>query len=342
MSVRVGTERAAAGEKKTAYWSLGKRADGTDLGIPLMGIMGTKPGPIVGIVTGVHGDEYEGPEAVRAFFAKLDPEQLSGGIICTPQANLAAFDVFDRTGWVDRLDMNRSYPGREDGYLTQRVAHAVVQEIVEQSDYLLDLHSAGLTIDLAPYIGFNDTASPVGEESFALAKAFGVPLLYSSTPFPNVLRLEAHKRNIPAILVEVGGEGRLRQEKLEIMERGLWNVLRHLNMVAGEPEGLPEEYAILKAPPAGEFIHSPAGGFLRSYGSVGDRVVSGELMGEIIDHLGTVLVQMFAPMDGMILLSRTIPAIRIGDWSFAVVEETGLVKREGTFDDVRESGGMVR
>jgi predicted deacylase len=326
MNLKVGNVFIEQGQKAESYLSFGKRADGTDLGIPLMGVLGHQPGPIVGMVTGVHGDEYEGPEAVRAIMAKIDPAKLKGGIICTPQANITAFEVFDRTGWVDRLDMNRSFPGREDGYLTQRVANAVVKEIVEQCDYLLDMHSAGLTIDLAPYVGYNDTDSDVGRASFELAKAFGVPLLYSSTPFPNVLRLEAHKRNIPGILIEVGGEGRFRQDKFEEMERGLWNVLRYLKMVDGEPTQLPKRYSIVKAPPEGEFIHSPSGGFLRSYVAVGDKVSAGQVLGDIIDVFGNLIVQIASPMDGIILLSRTIPSIRVGDWSFAVVEVTGTVE----------------
>jgi len=52
-------------------------------------------------------------------------------------------------GWEAR-NLNRVYPGRADGTLTEKIAHAIVQLVLaEEIDYVFDLHEAGITSRLA-------------------------------------------------------------------------------------------------------------------------------------------------------------------------------------------------
>lgn len=323
MTIVVGGLVVHPGERREILVPLGSRPDGTVLGVPLIGVAGKRPGPVLGITTGVHGDEYEGPEAVRLLLDGLNPDDLSGGIVCTPVANLSAYETASRVGGVDYLDLNRSFPGDATGFLTQRVAATIVREIVEQAHALVDLHSAGLAYDLEPYVGFNSSPGVTGERSFDLAKVFGIRLLYGSTPFPNVLRLEAAKREIPAILVESGGEGRLRPDKVQTMVRGLRNVLQHLGMVQGEPEGLPDRYMLLQAAPEGEFGHIPTGGFIRNRALLGGLVRAGDHLATIVDAFGKELARVESPLDGLVLSYRTLPVARIGEWGYSIVRVVG-------------------
>ena len=94
---------------------------------------------------------------MRLLLAELDLAALHGGIICAPVANVAAYENFHRVGPIDHLDLNRVFPGKSNGSLTERVAAVLVREVVAQSTALLDLHSAGFAYDLYPYVGFNAT-----------------------------------------------------------------------------------------------------------------------------------------------------------------------------------------
>lgn len=308
------------GEKVNYLYTLGRRHDGTKIGVPLISAVGEKKGPVIGIVTGIHGDEYEGPEALRRVLDKLDLNNFKGTILATPQANVSGLEVFNRTGWVDFMDMNRSYPGREDGYLTERASHVIVEEIVEKSDYLIDLHSAGLAFDLQPFVGYNNTNDTTGQKSFELATKFGIPLIYRSAPFPNMLTLEGKKRKIPTILVEAGGEGRCKEEVVNLVSKGLENILYHLGMTDSSKGSLPKEYTVIKAPDSGAFIHSPSSGLLRSNVMVGDEVKEGDVLGEIVDVYGNHLAEVKSPVTGFVLIARTVPSVRLGDWTFEVVE----------------------
>src|SRR4051794_27566064 len=172
MPIRLGERVLEPGTRGDYLAPLGRRPDGSQIGIPLIGVAGAQPGPTLGIIAGIHGDEYEGPEAARALLDELDPAELRGGIICAPVANVAAYEDFHRVGPIDHQDLNRVFPGKSDGSLTERVAAALVREVVEQCTTLLDLHSAGFAYDLYPYVGFNATPGATGEASFALARAF--------------------------------------------------------------------------------------------------------------------------------------------------------------------------
>jgi uncharacterized protein len=328
MPVRLGNTILEPGTRKDYQVPLGHRPDGGLLGVPMTALEGARPGPVLGIITGIHGDEYEGPEAVRFLIDEVDPGKMSGSIICTPVANVAAYEVFNRVGPIDHLDLNRVFPGKTDGFLSQRVAATLVTEIVEQCNVLLDLHSAGYAYDLYPYVGFSNTPGSVGEASFSLAKAFGIPMLYASTPFPNVLRIEAAKRDIPAVLVEIGGEARCDRAGVARMKQGLHNVLRQLGMIEGPLEGLPEEYVIVKAPPGGEFSQVPTGGFIRNHTELGATVEAGQLLGTIVDMYGKQLEEITAPISGIVLSFRTIPVVRTGEWGYSVVEVIGKTTLE--------------
>ena len=142
-AAEVGGQRVGPGERRRLWLPLGHRPDGGPLGLPLVVVRGALPGPTLGVVAGVHGDEYEGPEALRRFLAGLDPARLRGTVVATPQANPPAFEAGQRTGAVDHLDLNRAFPGRPDGFLTQRIADLLVGEVVGPADALVDLHGGG-------------------------------------------------------------------------------------------------------------------------------------------------------------------------------------------------------
>lgn len=320
MSIQINGKVLNAGEIRKEMFPLGNRIDGSVLGVPMMGIVGKKDGPTLGIVTGVHGDEYEGPEAVRTLFSLIDPEKLCGSIICTPQANCFAAEDMNRCGWIDHQDLNRSFPGSPEGNITQRVANVLVKEIIEQSDYLIDLHAGGMVLDLVPYVGFNAENNETGKKSREMAKVFGIETLYGCTPFANVLRLEAAKRNIPTILVEVGGEGRFRENCMNTMVEGILNVLRFLNMLEEPVKPLCTKHRFVRAYPEGEFANSPAGGMLRIYKPLGSDVKKGDLLCTIHDVFGNVHAKYFAPYDGYLFTWRSLPSIRVGDWMVSVVE----------------------
>src|SRR3546814_7742491 len=98
-------------------------------------------GPAALLVAGNHGDEYEGQIALRDLARTLEPAAVTGTVIVVPGLNFPAVRAAVRCSPVDGGNMNRSFPGRPDGTVTQMIAHYVATVLVPRADLVLDLHS---------------------------------------------------------------------------------------------------------------------------------------------------------------------------------------------------------
>ena len=52
---------------------------------------------------------------------------------------------------VDGKSMNRFYPGNPNGTQTERASWAITKQVVEKSDYLIDLHGGDLDESMRSY-----------------------------------------------------------------------------------------------------------------------------------------------------------------------------------------------
>jgi N2-acetyl-L-2,4-diaminobutanoate deacetylase len=100
---------------------------------------------------GNHGDEYEGPIALFDLARTLDPAEVHGTVIIVPALNYPAFRAGTRTSPIDRGNLNRSFPGRPDGTVTEKIADYVQRVLLPISDLVLDFHSGGRTLDFLPF-----------------------------------------------------------------------------------------------------------------------------------------------------------------------------------------------
>ena len=103
-----------------------------------------RPGPVVLIVGGIHGDEPAGIEAARQLTAE---KPLHGKRIVIAQANRPAAEAGLRTP-AYLQDLNRSFPGRKTGTDTERLAASIMAVVARyRPDIVIDLHEAGAEDD---------------------------------------------------------------------------------------------------------------------------------------------------------------------------------------------------
>ena len=79
-------------------------------------------GPTILFTGGNHGDEYEGPIALRKLANEIKGEDIQGQIIIVPYLNYPAVLAGTRLSPVDGQNMNRSFPGNPDGSITEDMA----------------------------------------------------------------------------------------------------------------------------------------------------------------------------------------------------------------------------
>ena len=170
-------------------------------------ITGKAPGPKLLILGGIHGDEFESMWAIRRLKEALDPEELCGAVTLVPVVNEAAYWRGQRTA-EDDLDLARTCPGRADGTITERIAHAV-SAMIREADFLIDLHSGGLISRFYPTVGYMlHPDAGVLERQREMARAFNMPVVWGTYAGHDGRTLSiARDAGIPAIYSEWMGAG---------------------------------------------------------------------------------------------------------------------------------------
>ena len=88
--------------------------------LPVVVMVGARPGPTLLIVAGEHGDEYEGMVAIHSLANTIEVSQLAGTIVAVVCCSMDAYLADDRRSATDGKNMARCYPGDPHGTLTER------------------------------------------------------------------------------------------------------------------------------------------------------------------------------------------------------------------------------
>jgi len=323
-NLTVGEVSTAPGEKKSGYILVLAGDDCGEVNIPVTVINGIKEGPTLALIAGVHGYEYPPILALMRLAKKLDPAELSGKVIIVHVANVPSF--LKRTIYYNPYDwknQNRVFPGKMDGTSSERIAFQLTKEVIDRCDYLIDNHCGDGNEDLVQYLYCTETGDPeLDEKTKGLAVSFNLKVIVHETgrtkDVTNSMYVSntALLRGKPAISTEAGKLGRTDEEDVLTLLRGNYNILKHLNMIDGEPELLFEsvwvqEYTIIRS--------EQDEGLFFPLVSRGDHVQEGEQVGYLTDYFGNTIQKVVAPCDGIILyiiatppMSRGEPMVSVG------------------------------
>ena len=280
-----------------------------DIEFPLVEVRGVAEGPTLCLLAGVHGCEYSSIQAVRSLMRDLDPSELSGCVRAFPFVNPTSF--LERSPFVspqDGKNPNRTFPGDRYGTFTEALTYHVFHELIEPSDYLIDLHGGDMVEELHPFVLLDESEAEATARRMAIA--FGFENLIQT---PRAERIEgttvaaAGDAGIPAIVAEAGGRGLLEQPAVDLLAGGVRSVLRELGMLAGEPS--PASSPILARRFA--WLYAAERGWWRSEVKPGDEVTAGQRLGAIEDLFGDERVAIEAPEDGIVLFMTSVPAVDV-------------------------------
>ncbi|MFX0198920.1 MAG: succinylglutamate desuccinylase/aspartoacylase family protein, partial [Candidatus Hodarchaeota archaeon] len=142
-------------------------SSGAELRIPLHKIAGSKDGPKLGILATSHGDEPLAIEILRRFVNEIELGNLKGSILIIPVENPLAFEWCTRGTPLDMLNLNRSFPGKPEGFISEKMAHVISESFFSNIDYLIDLHAgtADFTVDYTYMVNDEDLAKAFGSQA---------------------------------------------------------------------------------------------------------------------------------------------------------------------------------
>jgi predicted deacylase len=281
------------------------------LDVPLVEITGSADGPLLTVISGVHGCEYASMAGVRRWTRSLESRELRGRVRAVPVLNLPSF--WARTPFVvpdDGKNLNRCFPGDASGTLADRLAYATFQQLITGSDALIDAHCGDMVEALEPFTLYE--TGPAEAKASEIATAYGLPYVIRQEPGPDravggTTSSAAAAIGIPAITAESGECGLIQEEAVAAHVRGLDRVLATLGMTDrpatadGEPPTYLTRFIWLRCDKAGWW--EPA---VRT----GEQVVEGQVLGTVstLDG-GEVLQTIYAPAVGVPMFITSSPAV---------------------------------
>lgn len=272
-----------------------------------------RPGPTVLLIGGNHGDEYEGQVALLKLARDLDPAAVRGRIIVIPALNLPAAQAGRRTSPIDGGNMNRAFPGRRDGTVTEMIAHFVTTRLLPLADAVLDLHSGGRTLHFTPSAIIHQLPDPqMMDKSLAALKAFGAPLglVLEELDDAGMLDGEVERRGRLFLSTELGGGGTLTPTTLRIAEDGIRRFLAHLGVLDPALSPAPAPTRLMHTPGADCFVSGHESGLLEPLVELGAEVRQGQPVARIHFHQSHLQqpVTHHARTDGT-LVCRHVPGL---------------------------------
>jgi predicted deacylase len=321
--MKIGSASAARGELATGHVVLGEYPDGA-IQSPVMIARGRGDGPVLWLQCLVHGPEVGGPIAVARFLRSIDLNALKGTIVAQLAANPLGLRAYNRLTPQDGMNLNRVFPGKPDGSVSEQIAHRVITLAAAHGDVLVDLHSGGDLTITAFYAIWAMGDSAASRESQRLVAATGSRYQWGSDEswlkgalFGNFTR----RFDKPALIVESGGGGRVTDSDLANYRSALDGVTRALGMLPGSsPVAQDIRYG------GGAFhVKATRGGFWHPEVAPGDDMAGDQVMGRIVDVFGEVveIVRCPTPRAWVGSIRRPFMGVYSGDQVVEVVVRGG-------------------
>jgi len=263
-----------------------------------------------------HGDEYEGPITLLDLALTLDVATVQGTIIVVPALNYPAYRAGRRTSPIDDGNMNRAFPGRPDGTVTEKIANYFQRTLIPLADVVLDIHSGGKTLDFLPFAAAHKLHDKQQEAACVAAmQAFNAPYSVKMLEIDNVGMYDTAVEDQGKVFVstELGGGGTSTAKSNAIAKKGVRNLLIHAGILQGKLETNPT--VNLDMPDAECFTFAEHHGLIEPTVDLGQSVSAGDIIARIwsTERNGEQPVDYHASKSG-ILCGRHFPGlIQSGD-----------------------------
>lgn len=269
-------------------------------------------------ISGVHGDELEAIFALTLFAKALgdllerDPGVLLGAVDLMPAANVQAVGSLVR-GWpvYGGLDMNRTFPGNATGVLPLQYASQLL-DAVGDATVAVDVHASNIYLYEMLQVRMLDEFAPA---LLPLAAASGVDVAWihgSATVLETTLSYNLNRRGVPTLVIEAGIGLRADREIADRIVEGLLSLLAETGVLA--PAFRKNYRPPMQANDKNVFfVNAPAPGMFVPTCKVGQRVGTGEVLGQVLDvYTGKIVATVVSPLSGLLFTMREIPLVHEG------------------------------
>ena len=316
-ALTIGSAVARPGQASSGFIEVPAGVDAATR-IPITIVSGAQAGPTLALIAGTHGSEVAPVVALQRVRATLDPAQLRGTVLIVHIANMPSF--LGRTVYyspIDGKNLNRVYPGKADGTVSERIAYAITNQIIERADYLVDIHAGDGNESLRPYTYWSPLRLDARADSIAreMALAWGNDHIVIDTVRPRDRQASvytqntAHIRGKPALTTEAGYLGIAAEDMVQRNVDGVFRLLRYFRMIPGNVELVRQPLFFERT----EVLRSPATGVWHPKVERGQSIQKGMLVGVLTDFFGVTQAEIRAPFGGIVLYVVGTPAMSQGE-----------------------------
>lgn len=284
--------------------------------------MATANSPTVLVIGGNHGDEYQGQIAALKLARQTELDQVQGRLIIVPSLNFLACKAATRLTPIDGTNMNRAFPGDQNGSITGQIAHFLTHVLFPMSDAVIDIHSGGRSMEFVPCAHMHlvsdlDQRRAMLDAMLAWNTDFG--FLYTDIAGSGLLPVEAETQGKLVVTTELGGGEGISAAVHRIAQDGLHNVLTHIGVL----KGMKKSRADLGKPPTiltqaldrSNYLLAPESGVFEAVVDLGSKVRREEPIGAIhfIERPDREPEWIFASNDGYLITLRVPCLTQQGD-----------------------------
>ena len=265
----------------------------------------------ISIVTGTHGDELEGQYVCYELQRRLraHPEHLAGIVDIYPALNPLGVDSITRGVPGFDLDMNRIFPGNEDGAMAEYAAAKITQDILG-SDLCIDVHASNIFLREIPQVRVSQsTARALLPYAVQLNCDF-IWVHASATVLESTLAHTLNALGVNTLVVEMGVGMRITREYGDQLLEGIFHVMHSLGIWTGEAPEVRKP--IVSTDGKVSFINAEALGMFVPRVTHWEDVHAGEVIGDLINPLSGEGTEVKSPCDGVLFTLREYPLVYEG------------------------------
>ena len=292
--------------------------------MPIKVVHGKQAGPCILIFSSVKGDELNGLEIIDQLLLSNEIKNLKGTLIVVPVLNVLSLANYAKSSNYE-TNLERCFPGQEDGTYGERIAHVFTKEILTKADYCLELRTGSLNHDILPQVYCNLADA----QSKALAQAFAAPVITNVHTENNTLRQTTENLNIPLLVYQGGEAMRFDESAISLGLAGIKNMMGSLDMIKPEPaleESQPFKPIFSQDQ---DWIYSHRSGILKSQVKLGQLIHKNEILGVINDPFSADTVEhVKSPQDGVVVGVNRQPLIHEGQTIFKIATFIDNIRAE--------------
>jgi len=277
---------------------------GVPVHVPIIVARGMQEGKVLGLTAAVHGNELNGIPVIQRLFKEINIKELKGTIVGVPVINVPSL-VRKKRRFIDGTDLNHIMPGKANGTVSQIYAWRIVNRIIQEFDFLIDLHTASNGRINSYYIRADMEDKRVHE----MALLQNAQIIVHNPPSDGTLRGTAAELGIAAITLEVGNPNSFQKGMIRDGLTGIHNILGHFGMQDCEYDK-PEEQTILCK--RSYWIYTDTGGIMTVHPKVTDLVKKGDVIATMRNMFGDLVKEYIAPEDGIVIGKSVNPVNQTG------------------------------